>query len=574
MKIKILRVIGLFAYLLTGCQSEQQPVNTFCNPVDLSYRFSLNKPSSREAADPTLVWFRDRYYLFASKSGGYFYSKNLINWTLVETKDLPTENYAPTAVAIEDTLYFMTAPTNGENPIYKTTNPLSGKWSVAVEKLDIPVWDPALFLDDNKHLYLYWGCSDKTPLYGVELDYNNHFSFIGKPASLKYASTEQLGWEVRGDHNTMINEKPWIEGAWMNKHNGKYYFQYAAPGAQYRSYCDGVCVSDNPLGPFILQKHNPFAYRPEGFVTGAGHGSTFTDRYGNFWHIGSVIISQKQTFERRLGLFPVFFDKQGTMYSVTKYQDYPLIMPQKKISDFTEMFPGWMLLSYKKNVTVSSSVNDFPSSNMTDENIKTYWAAGSGDKGEFAILDLGKTYDVYAIQINFAEHNASIYGRTKDVYHRYTVEYSKNNKKWKLLLDNSKKENDNPHDYTQLTQKVSCRYLKITNIEVPGGQLAVSGFRVFGRGNGKIPGKIDKFEVKYNPNDKRSVKLSWSKSDNSTGYNICYGVDKKMLYQNYQVYQDTTLTINSLNSTLDYYFSIESFNENGITTNERIVKAK
>jgi len=43
----------------------------------------------------------------------------------------------------------------------------------------------------------------------------------------------------------MINEKPWIEGAWMNKYNGKYYFQYAAPGAQYRSYCDGVCVSDS-----------------------------------------------------------------------------------------------------------------------------------------------------------------------------------------------------------------------------------------------------------------------------------------------------------------------------------------
>jgi len=33
----------------------------------------------------------------------------------------------------------MTAPTNVRNPIYKTTDPFSGKWLVAVEKLDIPV---------------------------------------------------------------------------------------------------------------------------------------------------------------------------------------------------------------------------------------------------------------------------------------------------------------------------------------------------------------------------------------------------------------------------------------------------
>ena len=49
---------------------------TICNPVNLSYRFCLDAPSRREAADPTMVVFKGEYFLFASKSGGYFHSVN------------------------------------------------------------------------------------------------------------------------------------------------------------------------------------------------------------------------------------------------------------------------------------------------------------------------------------------------------------------------------------------------------------------------------------------------------------------------------------------------------------------
>ena len=59
--------------------------------------------------------------------------------------------------------------------------------------------------------------------------------------------------------------------------------------------------------------------------------------------------------------------------------------------------------------------------------------------------------------------------------------------------------------------------------------------------------------------------VSWDENKNAMGYTICYGVEKDKLYQSYQVYGDTTVTINSLNSELPYYFTIESFNENGIT---------
>lgn len=567
-------ILILLITTLFGCKKNQNaestPLTTICNPMDLSYRFCLDQPSRREAADPTIVWFRDRYFLFASKSSGYWHSKDLVDWTFIETSEIPVEEYAPTAIEINDTLYFLASSTQQSN-IYKSSDPLSGRWTMAREKLDIPVWDPAFFLDDDKRLYLYWGCSNQNPLYGVELDYSRNFSFIGKPAELKYPNPEQFGWEVPGDYNTLY-QSPWIEGPWINKHNGKYYLQYAGPGTEYKSYSDGVYVSENPLGPYSPQESNPFAYKPEGFAAGAGHGSTFADQYGNYWHIGTITISQKHMFERRLGLYPTFFDEPGILHSVTKYGDYPLAIPQKKITNFEEIFPGWMLLSYKKKVDVSSSVDSLPSTNMTDENIRTYWAAQTGNSGEYAILDMDENRDVYAIQINFAEHLTNIFGREKGHRHRYTIESSSDGNNWKMLIDQSQNTTDNTHVYTQLPEKISCRYLKLTNIEVPDGNFALSGFRVFGLGDGEKPGVVNQVEAKRNPADKRSVTLSWNKSKGANGYVISYGPDIQKLYLNYMVYSDTTVNINSLNAGLDYYFTVEAFNENGITPGDIIVR--
>ena len=573
MKKLILPVI-LFIFVV-GCQTAtppaEKPVVTFCNPMDLSYRFCLDEPSRREAADPTIVWFKDRYYLFVSKSGGYWHSKDLSSWTFLATGQIPVEEYAPTAIAIGDTLYFMGSSTV-KSTLYKSGDPLNGVWSIARESMDMPIWDPAFFLDDDNRLYLYWGCSDRNPLYGVEL--NKDFSFIGEPTILKHAQPDQLGWEVPGDYNTLVNQAPWIEGAWMNKVNGKYYLQYSGPGTEYKSYSDGVYVADQPLGPYTLQEHNPFAYRPEGFAAGAGHGSTFTDPHGNYWHIGTITISQKHMFERRLGLFPVFFDEQGAMYSPTRFGDYPMILPDKKISGYEDIFPGWMLLSFGKTIQVSSSVDTLPTANMNDEDIRTYWAASSGNAGEFATIDLGNNCDIYAIQVNFAEHQTAIYGRQPGLAHRFTIEHSEDGNLWAMLIDQSGNQTDNSHPYFQLPEKKTARYLKITNYEVPGGHFALSGFRVFGKGNGEMPGEATGFTAKRDEADKRKVHLSWNKVPNATGYNISYGTRSDRKYLDYQVYMDTTLTINSLNAGIAYYFSIEAFNENGVTTGSQVIEAR
>ncbi|UII18956.1 family 43 glycosylhydrolase [Fulvivirga ligni] len=564
-------IVITFLLSLPGCKTQQDvnapDLKTYCNPVNLSYRFSLEAPSRREAADPAIVLFKDTYYLFASKSGGYWYSDDLLDWQLVITDEIPVEDYAPTAIGIGDTLYFL-ASSGSKSTVYKSVDPKQGKWSVAVDELDATVWDPALFMDDDDRLYLYWGCSNQQPLYGVEVDYKNDFSFIGKPKNLKYPDPTHNGWEVFGEYNEDRATKPWIEAPWMNKHNGKYYLQYSSPGTQFKSYSDAAYVSDSPLGPFEVQVHNPMVYRPEGYIGGAGHGNTFADKYGNHWHIGTGTISQKDIFERRLVLFPSYYDEDGVLHSITKYGDYPYIMPEAKTSGFEEVFAGWMLLSYNKKVQVSSQLAGFSATNMTDENIRTYWVAGSGSEEEFAVLDLEKVADVYAVQINFAEHNSSVLGRDNSVSHKYTLEWSDDGTNWNMLADKSENTTDNMHDYIQLSQKIACRYLRLQNIKVPSGNLAISGFRVFGKGNGAPPAQVPLLGASRDDEDRRVVKLSWTPAEGAIGYNISYGIAEDKLYLNYMVYDVNELTINSLNVDQAYTFSIESFNENGITTSD------
>ena len=72
----------------------------------------------------------------------------------------------------------------------------------------------------------------------------------------------RYGWQRFGEHmdNTFLD--PFIEGSWMTKHNGKYYFQYGAPGTEFSGYADGVVVGSKPLfdGIEIFPQSDPSKY--------------------------------------------------------------------------------------------------------------------------------------------------------------------------------------------------------------------------------------------------------------------------------------------------------------------------
>ncbi len=563
MKKSLFSRMLLFFMFCTGQYSGAQTIGkqtAICNPLNLNYRFQLNNPSRREVADPVIVTFKGKYFLFASKSGGYWVSTNLTNWSFITTNDLPIEDYAPTAVVINDIMYFMAV----NNKIYKSADPLFGEWQIAKESFSVGkrILDPTLFLDEDGRLFLYMGLA--TPIKVIELNPKT-FDPVGELITCVKSNKNDFGWEQGGDYNNDQTQFPCTEGAWMTKHGSKYYLQYAVPATQFKSYADGLYISDSPLGPFKVADNNPFSYKPEGFIAGAGHSSTFQDKWGNYWHIVSMTISVKHPFERRLGMFPAFFDKDGTFYTYTGFGDFPHIVPQKHMNGPEDYKPSGMLLSYKKPVEVSSTLANHPKEYATNEEIRDYWSAQTGNKGEWIMIDLEKQCKVSSVQLNFAEEGTTILGRLESIYYQYLLEYSNDKKVWKTLSNKTKSKIDAPHDYIELKVPVTARYIRLTNYHVPDGKFALSGLRIFGNGNGKTAQAVSAFTVIRDNSDGRNVTLKWKMSENATGYNIRYGTAPDKLYLNYQVLGADSLTIHSLSKLQKYYFTIDVFNENGIT---------
>jgi hypothetical protein len=122
------------------------PPSTFCNPLNIEYRFSAEAPPSRrEGADPVIILYEDNYYLFASKSGAYWYSSDMVTWTQVRPNWPAStfEEYAPTAWSIGGTLYFATTST-----VMSTTDPKSGNWTVLGNNFQ-SLQDLDYFVDDD-----------------------------------------------------------------------------------------------------------------------------------------------------------------------------------------------------------------------------------------------------------------------------------------------------------------------------------------------------------------------------------------------------------------------------------------
>ena len=562
--------IAWLMLLFVGSLHAQYRTTTYCNPLNLDYTYPFHNShlgkSYRSGADPAVVEFRGEYYMFVTRSWGYWHSKDLLNWDFITPEKWYFEGCnAPAAHNYKDSILYVCGNPSGAMSILYTDNPKRGDWK-AVPSVLHDLQDPALFIDDDERAYMYWGSSNRWPIRGKELDMKNKFLPIAKkPDSLLFLRPDIHGWERFGENHTS-DIKPFIEGAWMTKHNGKYYLQYAAPGTQFNVYGDGVYVGKSPLGPFQYAAHNPFCYKPGGFATGAGHGSTVCGPGGIYWHFGTIHLSINYKFERRLCMFPTFFDEDGVMYSDTYFGDYPHYSPDQVSRQTTSGgFRGWMLLSYGKPVKASSQLESYPVENVTDENLKTFWVAGKNDDKQWVEIDLEEVSDVYALQLNFFDYEETgFWGRMPNLRQRYLVEASVDGARWRVLVDYRNSFRDAPHNYIELDQPIEARYIRYRHHYVPGKNLAMGNIRVFGLGRGKKPATVKGFTV-VREADERNVRISWKAVKGAQGYNELWGVAPDKLYSSWMVYGDNSLDLRALTVGQKYYFAIEAFNENGIS---------
>lgn len=569
---------------VTRWYDPQSPtMHTYCNPMNISYNFEpynnnvKANGAFRSSADPMVVEYKGEYYLFSTNQAGFHYSKNLTDWEFVPAsfQRRPTDDdlCAPAAYVCDDTLFY-TGSTYEGLAVWYSTNPKSGRFKRAIEKNVLPSWDPCLFLDDDGRLYLYYGSSNEYPLKGVEVDRNDFYP-ISKIHDIVMLRPEEHGWERFGMNNDdEVTLRPFTEGSYMTKHDGKYYFQYGAPGTEFKVYADGVYVSDYPLGPFVYQQHNPMCYKPGGYVQGSGHGGTFCDTKGNYWHVATCMLSLKYKFERRIGLYPTAFDQDGVMYASTAFGDYPTWAEPMDIKRPADRFTEWMLLSYNKPVAVSSTDSIYVASNLTDESMRTYWAAATGNPGEWAVVDLQDIKTVRAVQLNFYDHKAMQHNRAMDIYHQYRIYASEDGAQWNLVIDKSDSDKDCPHDYIELLEPLNARYLKYENVHMPTGNVALSGFRIFGTANCKQPTEVKGLVVKRDKSDRRNAIISWQPTDGAYGYNIYYGTEKDKLYNAITVLGQNNYDFRGLDKDTEYYFTIEALGESGRSKFCKTIKTK
>lgn len=559
---KLFIYVILALSLFPGIQVKNLRAQTFCNPLNISYRFSLDQTSKRDIADPMVVLYKDNYFLFASKAGGYWYSGDMLSWKFVTSSRLPFENLAPTAFTIGDWLYFATSL---GDTIFRSNDPAHGKWEAYTSSVLLSlISDFTIFTDTDGRVFTYYGCTNNEGVMSRELDANDHFNPIGVPVVCRIANPIKNSRKKNSDNSSKyldINTK----GSWMNKYNGKYYYQCAEQNTEFGTSSDVVYVSDKPTGPFVYAPNNPFSFRPDGFVRGAGNGSTFKDKYGNWWHIATMNTNGRNGNQATLALFPAGFDKDGNLFVKTDFGDYPMIIPKLKYTDTDKLNPGWSLLSYSKPARASSNLAIGLVTSAFDENIGTYWSAQSGEKGEWLSVDLGSACTINAVQINFAENNTNLKGRAGIPAHQYLLEYSIDNQKWKMLIDKTSNTDDLTHQYQELKIPVSAQYLKITNYRVSDGTFAISGFRVFGTGTDRKPKKVNSFRGVRDSDETEITKLFWGKQDDVTGYNIRYGNESDKLYHSYQVYKSGPLKVRCPDKIKTYWFQIDAFNENGVT---------
>ena len=592
----------------------------FCNPLNVNYRYQFNADPRlhgklqicREAADPSMILFQGRYYIFASMTLGVWVSDDLVSWENRRLPDtLPLYDYAPDVRVLGEWVYFCASNRDHNCDRWRTKDILNGPY----EKIEgsFPFWDPNLFIDEDGRVYFYWGCSNITPIYGVELDPET-MQPKGEPVALVEGRPLELGYERVGENNTlfpaseaeidakykafheaqgipesmvpeevkplirgMFSNRPYIEGAWMDKHEGRYYLQYACPGAQYNVYSDGVYVGDGPLGPFRLAENNPYSYKPGGFLPGAGHGSTMQDRQGNWWHTATMRISVNHDFERRVGLWPAGFDADGELFCNQRYGDWPMAVSGGADDPWRD--PAWMLLSAGKRASASSSLPGHGPEKATQENVQTWWRAAANGRDEWLCVDLGGVYDVHAVQVNFADDKLDIpcpgeirpgsqarYIEEADHVTQWKLEGSADGESWFVVADKSAADTDLSHDLVISEQGFEARYLRLSDMAVPYGQNpCISGLRVFGLGRGAKPAAPHFAAVRANDLD---MHVTIEEQPDTLGYNILFGAGPDKLYHSDMVFAAGEHRVGALIRGRDYWVRVDAFNENGITAGE------
>ena len=276
-------------------------------------------------ADPEAVIYGDTFWIFPTYSKPYeeqvkmdaFSSKDLLHWTrhenIIDTTAVKWAEkclWAPAAINHNGKYYLFFAANDvhegeiGGIGVAVSDRP-EGPYADLLGKPLIndiingaqPI-DQFVYRDDDGQIYMYYGGWGHCNVVRLNDELNALVPFPD------------------GELYKEITPEKYVEGPFMFKRDGKYYFMWSQGGWTGPDYCVAYAIADNPLGPFVSR--GEILRRDEMVGTGAGHHSIIhipgTDDYYIVYHrhpLGADDGNNRVTCIDRM-----YFDADGSILPV------------------------------------------------------------------------------------------------------------------------------------------------------------------------------------------------------------------------------------------------------------------
>ena len=324
----IASVVMLLFFAACGTKNSNEATVTSGNPIFEGWY-----------ADPEGIIYDDTYWIFPTWSKPFheqvffdcFSSKDLVNWEkhpriidTTEVKWATNAMWAPSVISKDGKYYFFFSANNiqkngqpggiGVSVADKPEGPykdLLGKALIDTIVNHAQPIDQFVFRENDSTYYMYYGGWGHCNMVKLSNDFKSIVPF---------------------EDGTMFKEvtpKNYVEGPFMFKKDGRYYFMWSEGGWTGPNYSVAYAIADSPFGPFereakILQQDSTVA-------RGAGHHSVIikpeTDEYYIVYHrrpLGEtngnyrVTCIDKMTFDEKGRINPVRMTFQGVEPSLIK----------------------------------------------------------------------------------------------------------------------------------------------------------------------------------------------------------------------------------------------------------------
>lgn len=267
-------------------------------------------------ADPELHYFEGRFYIYPTYSAAYedqtffevWSSDDLTSWTnegrILDFQDIPWSTnraaWAPSITFKNGRYYFYFSAGDGAGIGVAVSDSPTGPFVDAIGKPLIKEYhhgaqpiDAHAFIDDDGKAYLYYG-------------------------GWKHAVVVELGDDMISTVGEFreITPELYVEGPFMVKRNGTYYFMWSEGSWGDASYSVAYAKADNPFGPFV--RHGKVLESDPKVGNSAGHHSVLKIPGSDEWVIAyhRRPIDETARDHRVTCLEQMFFDANGDIVPV------------------------------------------------------------------------------------------------------------------------------------------------------------------------------------------------------------------------------------------------------------------